>query len=68
MARSRKNSTEEREERDKRMETIRSYSPGKSRLYSDSPKDDEDETHPPRIHSAVVSADEPIEKADTTSS
>jgi len=61
MARNRKLSREDAEELD-RIKQIRSYSPGKARLYSDHPKDDEDETHPPRIHSAVVPADKPIER------
>ena len=67
MPRHRKDSPEDQEDRDI-IESVRSYSPGKARLYSDNPKDDEDETHPPRIRSAVVSADRPIEKTETESS
>ncbi len=61
MPRHRNDIEEEQEDRDI-IELVKSYSPGKARLYSDHPKDDEDETHPPRIHSAVVSADKSIEK------
>jgi len=58
MTRNRKNSREDRDIAD--MAVIESYSPGKARLYSDNPKDDEDETHPPRIKSAVIAADKPV--------
>ena len=67
MVRNRKDSREDAEELD-RIRQVRSYSPGKARLYSDNPKDDRDETHPPRIHSAVVSADKPVDQEQTGNS
>jgi len=64
MVRNRKDGQEEQEDRDI-VEVVKSYSPGKARLYSDNPKDDEDETHPPEIRSAVVPPDRPIGKSKT---